>query len=295
MYFSSGAVAGIAIGCASASAAIVFAAFLLLHRRRLNPKPTTLKPVTSSPVPRTGDVLDYLQQGMGHKELRQEFSRLETQIKTFVANFFHAQPVDATTLDDNKIYAMLGATDDTDNHSSSQWPAQLCDTPNRRIALRAYIARVIWARVDPGGVAETTLLPVDAVRCYRVALLGNHPPLLLEYWRAITASVLSNQYPRDRLAEGDPRADSIKRTVADLLDALKPFRTEGAEQRSASILEGAVADFAVLGFKLFSHINTIEVAWPPPSATQVVLFPALKQYRLDEGQRIVTIKEASFN
>lgn len=108
----------------------------------------------------------------------------------------------------------------------------------------------------------------------------------------MTAFVLASQYPRDRLAEGDPRTDNIKRTVAGLLDALQPFRVEGAE-RSVHILENVITDFAVLGFKIFSHINPTEVAWPPSSAAQVVLFPTLKQYRLDDGRRLMTIKEAS--
>lgn len=116
-------------------------------------------------------MLDYLPQGIGHKELRQEFSQLETQIKTFVVNFFHARPVDARTVNTDKLLAVLGGADD---HTGNQWSTQLRDTTNRRIALRIYIAKVLWARVDPRGVAETTLLPVDVVRCYQAALLGNH-------------------------------------------------------------------------------------------------------------------------
>ncbi|KAI1643582.1 uncharacterized protein F4817DRAFT_368303 [Daldinia loculata] len=284
--YSSGAVAGIAIGCAFASAAIVSAVFLLVHRRRPN-----LKPTTPEQVPRLEYVHDHLLQAVGHKELRREFSGLETLIKAFAFNYFHTQPVDATTVDTDKIHAMLGAAD---NHSSSQWSTQLCDTTNRITALRTYIARVLLARVDPRGPAETTLLPVDIVRCFQTALLKNHPPLLLESWRVTTATVLAGQYPQNKLAEGDPRADNIKRTVADLLDALQPFRTKGNEESSILILEEMGKSFAVLGFKLFSHINTIEVVWPPSSATQVVLFPALVQYRPTEGYIIVTIREASF-
>ncbi|KAI1410290.1 hypothetical protein F5Y13DRAFT_168122 [Hypoxylon sp. FL1857] len=285
--YSPGAVAGIAIGCAIASAAIVSAVFLLVHRRLPN-----LKPVTLSPVPRAEGFLDHLPQGIGHKELRQEFSQLETKIKTFVSNFFHDRPVHVGAVDTDRIHDVLGAADD---NSSSQWSTQLCDTAHRGIMLRAYIARVLWARVDSRGEAERSLLPVDVVRCYQAALLRSHPPSLLEYWRAMTVSILAAQYPRDRLAEADPRVDNIKRTVVDLLLVLQPFCTGGAEERSERILEEAVTSFAVLGFKLFSHINTTEIVWPPSSVSQVAVFPALKQYRLGEGQRIVTIKEASLD
>lgn len=105
----------------------------------------------------------------------------------------------------------------------------------------------------------------------------------------MTASALANRCPRDRLAEeGDLRADNIKRTVADLLDALKPFQREGITRLG---LEELVTRFAVLGFKIFSEVNPIEVIWPrfPPSK----FVPALKQYRLDDGRRLMTIQEAT--
>lgn len=163
--YSSGAVAGIAIGCTIASVVIVSAVFLLVQR-------VHRRPPNLNPIPLSMRVLDYLPQGMGHKELRQEFSQLETQIKTYVVNFFHDRPVHATTVNADKLLAMLGGADD---HSSNQWSTQLCDTSNnnRSIALRMYIARVLWARVDPRGVPDTTLLPVEVIHCYQAALLEN--------------------------------------------------------------------------------------------------------------------------
>ncbi|KAI1662803.1 hypothetical protein F4813DRAFT_394935 [Daldinia decipiens] len=283
--YSSGAVAGIAIGSAFASAAIVSAVLLLLLRRSrptLKLTTTPSRPPHLRWIPRLEYVHDHFLQPIGHNELERNFSSLELHLKTFVYNYFHTQPVDATTADTNKIHAMLGVAD---NHSSSQWPTRLCNTGrDRQFALRAYIARVLWARANPRGLVETTFLPVDMLHLDR--------PLVLETWRAATATILSDKYPRDKLAEGDPRTGNIKRTVADLLDALQPFRIQEREENSILVLEELVGRFAVLGFRLFSNLSTTEVVWPPSSATQVVLFPALIQYRVVDGYRIVTIKEA---
>lgn len=169
--YSSGATAGIAIGCAFASAAIVSALFLLIRQPKpRQPKP---QPVIWPPESRTKAALTYLPQGIGHDELRQDFSGLETEVDNFVFNFFHAKPVPSETVNADKLSFLLGGA--TDNDSNTQYLlTRLCDTSTRTSALRSYIARVLFARIDPRCVAQTTLLPVDVVGCYQATLLGEH-------------------------------------------------------------------------------------------------------------------------
>ncbi|KAI0385405.1 hypothetical protein F5Y04DRAFT_184998 [Hypomontagnella monticulosa] len=288
--YSPGATAGIAVGSAFAAATIVTIVFtacwLTRQRRKTIPKPSP---------PRHRSILDDLPQDIAHDVLRQEFSRLESQIKTVVANYFHDEPLRTGSVNSDKLDAVLGGN--AINATNTQWSTHLCDTSTRPTFLKLYIARVLCARIEPANVSEATLLPLDVVRCYQAALLKSrhsYSPELLEHWRATTAFLLAERYPQDRLVRDDTRARNIKRAVADLLDALQPFRKENSEQRSIDALESLATRFAVLGFKLFSQIDRTEIVWPGPlsSANRTVIFPALRQHNVDEG-RDITIRDAS--
>ncbi|KAI1458290.1 hypothetical protein F4805DRAFT_144659 [Annulohypoxylon moriforme] len=292
-YISPGKAAGIGIGCAFAGAAITLAVLFLMKncRRRpsFRPKPTT--PLRS--VVQSSNVLDDLPQDIAHQELNREFSQLETQIKNFVTNFFHTHSVHVEAIDDEKLFALLSAEGVQSHPSNAHWPNQLRDMSTRNIMLKSYISKVLLSRINPRGVAEDSFLPVDVVRCYQALLVGNtqnRSPRLLEYWRSITAFLISKQYPSNMIAQQDLRLDNINRMVSDLLDALQPFRNGKPEKRAKEVLETIVTSTAVFGLKLFSEINPVEVEWPS-SRGQVVIFPALRQLRLDGGRK-VTIKHA---
>ncbi|KAI1144358.1 hypothetical protein F5Y05DRAFT_407754 [Hypoxylon sp. FL0543] len=290
---SQGAAAGIGIGCAIAGAVIVLAVFLLPRVFRRRPKRKSLIPlhITSH----TSGVLDDLPQAIAHEELKREFSQIETQIKNFVSNFFQLQSVSAKDIDDDKLRTLMGTGGG--GTGNIQWSTQLRDKSTRSVMLRSYVARVLLTHIDPRGVADTSLLPTDMVRCYQAALIGkgqSRSPQLLEYWRSMTAFLISKQYPQDKLAHEDPRLDNIKRVVADLLDVLQPFRNSKSEGRAYELLETIAVSAALLGLKLFAETNPVEIVWPPASGGQIATFPALRQQRLKEGRKI-TIKRASFD
>lgn len=186
MSYSPGALAGTAIGCAFAGAAIASVIFFFFYRQ----KPTYQRqPIDHSRyidrrqqspelfdyqfTPRSKIVLDQLPQAgsTDHSNLKEAFSLLETRIENFVYNYIHERPIAAETVDTNKLHGVLG--NGADDWSSFQWSTHLSGTTNRAAMLKYYIARVLCARIDPKGDPEKTLLPVDVLRLYQTTLLGN--------------------------------------------------------------------------------------------------------------------------
>lgn len=156
----------ISIGYAITSAAVVSTIFLPVHR--VHPRPPNMEP-----IPLSTRVLDYVPQEMDHEELRKEVDELRKKIKD-VACYYHTEPVDETTANVDKLLDMLSGADASDLVNC----LYRSGIEMRRIFMRVYIAKVLWARVDPRGDAETTLLPVDVVRCYQALTNRNNGRLI---------------------------------------------------------------------------------------------------------------------
>lgn len=118
------------------------------------------------------------------------------------------------------------------------------------------------------------------------------PPKQLDYWRAMTVVLLSRRYPYNRVWIEDPRNEIISKLVHDLLAALAPLRNQRSEQRCQERLEAITKVIAAFGLRAFGEINALEAYWPQPISGTVVVFPGLRQRRVDTGRTII-IREAS--
>jgi hypothetical protein len=158
---SAGAAAGIGVGAFCFGLLLALLVQLVIWIRTRNSGRRTRKRESSS-----FSILDELPQPRPHEGLKQEMMSFETSIKNYVDNFYHDKALAAgQTLDERQLGALVG-----DAGHGRMWAERLTDPVKRDIALRAFIAKVIFMRIDPTGNATTTLLPAEVVTCYHHAL-----------------------------------------------------------------------------------------------------------------------------
>lgn len=277
------AVAGIGVGTAIIGALIsssIFIFFGYRNRRRRHSRRQGKSPAIDNISAAGGTTfadLDGLPQPIAHEELKQSFTAVETDIDNYINNFFdHRRPAKAT-LDNQALTALVGYPG-VDN--KSQWSQLLTDPDTRALALKSFIARVLFARIDPDGDPHTTLLPAGVVSTYRSMIPSQRGTQDLfrathrNIWRTLTAHLVLTAYPDERLRSGDPRLDSIKATTADILQLLHPFGNDKAQDRSSVVLQKVVTRAALFGWKLFAQTTPGEFLWLSKSE-HLVSFPGL--------------------
>lgn len=90
----------------------------------------------------------------------------DTSIKNYVDNFYHDRALPASqVLDERQLGALV-----EDAGRGRMWADLLINPEKRDIVLRAFVANVIFKRIDPNGNAMTTLLPPEVATCYHHAL-----------------------------------------------------------------------------------------------------------------------------
>lgn len=170
---SDGQVAGISIACTIVGIALGLVIGFIVFRRkksnRFNNSAVWANTAMGNVPGNTSYDLDGLPQETGHDTLRHTVSGLEISMKNFVHEFFHNQPLSHRELDDGTIVDLLDVG--IGDRQALIWPSQLKTIQNRSTALKSYLARVLFARIDPYGNPETSLLPEEMLRCYHGLLL----------------------------------------------------------------------------------------------------------------------------
>lgn len=169
---SGGQVAGVSIACTLVGIVLglVISFVVFRHKRRSRSKNSALLAGTTlRDVPyNTSYDLEGLPQETGHDTLRNTISGLEISIKNFVHEFFHNQPLSHRELDDGAIVGLLDG--EMGDRQAMTWPRKLRTSQNRSMTLKAYLARVLFSRIDPSGNPEISLLPEEMLRCYHELL-----------------------------------------------------------------------------------------------------------------------------
>ncbi|KAK7952667.1 uncharacterized protein PG986_008395 [Apiospora aurea] len=315
--YSHGAIAGVGIGCAVGGALLLFLVWFMASRSgkysalRGTSRPR-LHPATISPAPRRHQVpsvdidLDELPQEAPHDELRRNLSQIETAIKNWVLQFFQEPP--SATGRDNRQYQellslLLPAQTGKDSAEVLHWFRQVHDKKPGTIFLRAYVARLLFERVNPGGNPEHTILP-RRVLCFYQDLVPSSsstsaaqgdPQLLpkeAHFWRSTTIYFMTRRQPSP-LAELDDEetAEVVATLGARLLDVLQPMLRGRSNERCLEKFGLIAREVAQLGLKLFAQTHPVQIFWQPSglggrSQQQAVLFPGLKQYRLDARKEV---------
>jgi len=158
---SEGAAAGIGVGAFFFGLFIALLVVLIIRRHT---RDRTRR--TPDREPSSFSILDELPQPRPREHLKQEMLSFETSIKNYVDNFYHNKALPANqVLDERQLGALV-----EDASRGRMWADLLINPEKRDIALRAFVANVIFMRIDPNGSAITTLLPPEVVTCYHHAL-----------------------------------------------------------------------------------------------------------------------------
>lgn len=165
---SDGQVAGISIACTIVGVALglVISFIVFRHKKNngFNKSPLWTNTALRTVPGKTSYDLDGLPQETGHDTLRLTVSGLEISMKNFVHEFFHNQPLSHRELDDDAIVDLLDVG--IGDRQALVWPRKLRTSQNRSTAIRSYLARVLFSRIDPNGNPEISLLPEEMLRCY---------------------------------------------------------------------------------------------------------------------------------
>ncbi|KAF6804665.1 hypothetical protein CSOJ01_10016 [Colletotrichum sojae] len=308
-----GSAVGLAFGCLFAGALIALAlGFFCLRRRQTFAKQPSFQRRLSSrghggnevvqlakpPSNSFAHVLEKLPAAITHTQFETEASQWDTNIKNYLAN--HADlAIDPSTARDQTLLAseQLGTLAGHD----APWQRLLRDKPTRYNAMRMLIARIITNRVDPETAAETSLLPQNVLKAYQDIAAGETQTsdvgLMRNIWRAMTMNLISTTYHTSTAASlaTSTAYPSIGETAKIIHHALAPFLLRHSESGSDSetqSLVDVVAKGTLLGLRMFEQSNPTKFFWKTdegmrdrPSKESMIVFPGIKQRRMQSGSR----------
>jgi hypothetical protein len=319
---SSGATAGIAVGCLVAGALIAGLIFWFSGRKRrasgardyeasstaLMPREkgfaaNTVSVVSDSPT--TSPLSGVLPMPIEDKAITGEISIISNSIKNHVQSYYQMGRVSPRLIDMDDIHA-IGSNQLI---SAGTLSTLLGNSATREIALRFCIAWVVCSRMQPSDEPGAKLLPVEISECYQkitkkhsspsgkkylqdLRILANfreaHAPAMFARWRVMTAELTQGLYARDAFNRSDSRNGIIRAAVDALDNVLRPFtdsRMDNGERRQN--LEEILKRSALFAFTLFSQPSTWDFNWHREGAFktgELCIFPSLVQLSGENGQ-----------
>jgi hypothetical protein len=296
-----GAVAGVAIGCLIAGAAIATLILFLLRRRRRSSQPAFYGQqhlpqnnphivektgiVTTAPVGgRVASNVDHmLPPPAEDAAITQTLSKLRDNIKNHVKSYYHTDPVPATAMKESMVSELAALT----GLRPSTLLGMFVNPSTRQAAIRLYIGWVATTRCS--GDRYPSLLP-DEIARLTVNMPGRDnknkdQTALLSKWKVITGALLQQRFGQT-VTDGDSRAGAIAEAINQIDTALAPFiaRDIDIEHRRRN-LEMIMGRSAQLAYLLFSQPGSFRFDLGNPGArNSLVVFPALFQTVNDQGQ-----------
>ncbi|KAJ4865559.1 hypothetical protein T069G_02089 [Trichoderma breve] len=303
---STGATAGIAVGCAAAGLIIGLLAALLLFRRRKGKGVTDIshapilveskEPPSIENIDGIGSVAgiqlgQFLLDGAPDQEIVSELQALSELIRHHVEDYYTLQTVDASvgTLSQSLQNLGLGSSG---SGLTAEAIATLCtNSYSRQIGLRHVISNVIFASIDFHTRSNLSMLPVPAA-----GLLQSIPgpeygvnnnlafSQALQTWRRLSAFLLHQNRSQRTSLQVDaftiaPQAQLVTNSLNNFLNA---FVIPGQNGQQASHLQEVAIECAKLGYVLFSHPVDWKFIFEEPGiraadASAVVICPGLEK------------------
>ncbi|KAL8837218.1 MAG: hypothetical protein Q9176_005849 [Flavoplaca citrina] len=300
---SSGAAAGIGVGCAIAGALIAAAIFILFFRRRRRRAPArsdaiplngfgSVEKTIASPdsIGPAGMIERNLPQPVEDQALGGEMSRLKTAIKNHVQSYYHTNSVKGSV-----DQVALGVIAMGNMPLIASTLGSLLSNPvTRMTAIRFCITWTVISRIDQNCDPNLSFLPPEVATCLlSISSTRDDPstkPGFMSRWRAFTAALLQDRYGATTMTASDPRNRIVTEALQALDAVLDPFADEQRDNRERlQKLEEILKRSARFGFTLFSQPSLLEFDWnTPPSAGRgtLVVSPALAQVTNDNGRRL---------
>ena len=184
---STGAAAGIAVGCLFAGAIIAALILWLYWGRKRSTKSKYSQPETYAPaseekgfstrstplVDRSNtetSLLGILPQPLEDKAISGDVSKISNAIKNHVQSYYHTNRISSNSADRSDLHT-LGLNLPI---SAGTLNALMSDTRTREVALRFIIAWVIVSRLQPSKDSTKSLLPAEIAQCLQIIDSGNH-------------------------------------------------------------------------------------------------------------------------
>ncbi|KAK4064129.1 uncharacterized protein Triagg1_9108 [Trichoderma aggressivum f. europaeum] len=274
---STGATAGIAVGCAAAGLIIGLLAALLLFRRR---KARGAADITHAPIlvepkePPSTEYLDgigsvagtqlgqFLLDGAPDQEIVSELQALGELIRQHVQDYYTLQPVDASVGELSQSLQNLGLGSSGSGLSTEEIVTLCSSSYSRQIGLRHVISTVIFGSIDFHTRSSLSMLPGPAAGLLQSipgAEYGGNNNLAfsqaLQTWRRLSAFLLhQNRSQRTSLQVDAFTVAPQAQLVTDSLNSfLNVFVIPGQNSHQTSHLQEVAMECAKLGYVLFSH------------------------------------------
>ncbi|KAL6691291.1 hypothetical protein J3F84DRAFT_387276 [Trichoderma pleuroticola] len=274
---STGATAGIAVGCAAAGLIIGLLAALLLFRRRKGKGVTDIarapivveskEPPSTENIDGIGSVAgvqlgQFLLDGAPDQEIVSELQALSELIRQHVEDYYTLQPVDVSvgTLSQSLQNLGLGSSG---SGLTTEAIATLCtNSYSRQIGLRYVISNVLFASIDFHSRSSLSMLPglaTGLLQSIPGPEYGGNNNLAfsqaLQTWRRLSAFLLHQNRSQRTSLQADtftiaPQAQLVTNSLNNFLNG---FVIPGQSSRQASHLQQVAVECAKLGYVLFSH------------------------------------------
>ncbi|KAG9193447.1 hypothetical protein G6011_03482 [Alternaria panax] len=304
---STGAIAGIAIGCIAAGVLIAGLVLWVCRRRRSTPKTqyshtntyatsSNEKGFSANAIPlvaqrsstfTSGGVLP---QPLEDKAISDDVSKISNAIKNHVQSYYHSSRVNPGIIDHDDLQA-LGSNLPI---SAESLTTLMANAATREIALRFIIAWVIVSKIQPSRDPSKSLLPSEVADCYQAVANGDGgyqaQASLTARWRVMTAELMQSSYARNPFSPSDSRHASIQATLATLDNVLQPYadtRMDNGERKRN--LEEVLKRAALFAFTLFSQPSAWKFEWQEEQGVtpgDLCIFPALVQVADEAGQPV---------
>ncbi|KAI4689750.1 uncharacterized protein J4E84_003930 [Alternaria hordeiaustralica] len=183
---STGAIAGIAIGCFAAGALLAGAILWFCRRRRRQPKnqypqsdtyalASQEKGFSASAIPLAGKRSSVaalgggLPQPLEDKAISGDVSKISNAIKNHVQSYYHTSRVNPGLIDYEDLHAIGPGLP----VSVGTLTTLIGNAATREIALRFIIAWVIVSKLQPSKDPSKSLLPSEVAQCYQAVATGD--------------------------------------------------------------------------------------------------------------------------
>ncbi|KAE8828154.1 hypothetical protein PTNB73_06611 [Pyrenophora teres f. teres] len=302
---STGAIAGIAVGCLIAGALLTGLVLLFCWRSRRVPEAQYSKTNTCAvgsqekgfaahTIPlasqeHTDAPANVLPQPLEDKAISGEISKISNSIKNHVQSYYHINRISPNLIDHNDLHKLGSGLP----ISVGTLATLLSNATTREVALRFIIAWVIVSKLQPSKDPTKSLLPTEIAPCLQMIDSGNRvqrglsPYWKLSRWRISTAELLQSSYVQNSFTVSDSRHEVIQTTLVMLDSILQPYadpriNNGGRKQNLEELLKRS----ALFAFTLFSQPGAWEFEWQGHNVTsgELCIFPALVQVVDDNGQ-----------
>ncbi|KAL7940954.1 hypothetical protein V8C42DRAFT_336041 [Trichoderma barbatum] len=274
---STGATAGIAVGCAAAGLVIGLLVALLLFRRRKGKGAEGMSHaailVESKEPPSTGNIDivgsgagiqlgKFLLDGAPDQEIVSELQSLGELIRQHVEDYYSVQPVDANGRTLSQSLENLGVGLNGSRLNTEAIASLCANSYSRHLGLRCVISSVIFASIDFHSRSGLSMLPAPVAGLLQSipgAEYGGSNPLAfsqaLQAWRRLSAFLLHQNRSQRTSLQVDTYmiASQAQALASSLNNFLGPFVDRGKSSQQSSHLQEVVIECAKLGYVLFSH------------------------------------------